>query len=75
MSFLDEYLPVSNGKSRASSWSSHDSASSGLSYVTSPIHPVYSATKAGVHMFTDALRNQLKKSGGNIHVMELVPPP
>ncbi|MBN2981086.1 SDR family oxidoreductase [Cohnella algarum] len=48
--------------------------SSGLSYVTSPIHPVYSATKAGVHMFTDALRIQLKKSGKNIHVMELVPP-
>ncbi|MEV5026762.1 SDR family oxidoreductase [Paenibacillus sp. LPE1-1-1.1] len=48
--------------------------SSGLSYVTSPVHPVYSATKAGVHMFTDALRIQLKKSKKNIHVMELVPP-
>ncbi|MBD2846382.1 SDR family NAD(P)-dependent oxidoreductase [Paenibacillus sp. IB182496] len=48
--------------------------SSGLSYVTSPIHPVYSATKAGVHMYTDALRIQLKKAGTNIHVMELVPP-
>lgn len=48
--------------------------SSGLSYVTSPLHPIYSATKAGVHMFTDALRVQLKKSGANIHVMELVPP-
>ncbi|MBD1379827.1 SDR family oxidoreductase [Metabacillus arenae] len=48
--------------------------SSGLSYVTSPIQPVYSATKAGVHMFTDALRIQLKKSNKNIHVMELVPP-
>ncbi|WP_145331265.1 SDR family oxidoreductase [Paenibacillus xylanexedens] len=48
--------------------------SSGLSYVTSPLHPVYSATKAGVHMFTDALRVQLKKSGKSIHVMELVPP-
>ncbi|MBO9605044.1 MAG: SDR family NAD(P)-dependent oxidoreductase [Paenibacillaceae bacterium] len=48
--------------------------SSGLSYVSSPLHPVYSATKAGVHMFTDALRIQLKKSGTNIHVMELVPP-
>lgn len=48
--------------------------SSGLSYITSPIHPVYSATKAGVHMFTDALRIQLKKSGKKIHVMELVPP-
>ncbi|MDQ0167151.1 putative oxidoreductase [Bacillus horti] len=48
--------------------------SSGLSYVTSPLHPVYSATKAGVHMFSDALRIQLKKAGKNIHVMELVPP-
>ncbi|MDU4694521.1 MULTISPECIES: SDR family oxidoreductase [Paenibacillus] len=48
--------------------------SSGLSYVTSPIHPIYSATKAGVHMFTDALRIQLKKSGRTVHVMELVPP-
>ncbi|ANY67162.1 oxidoreductase [Paenibacillus sp. BIHB 4019] len=48
--------------------------SSGLSYVTSPLHPVYSATKAGVHMFTDALRIQLRKSKTNIHVMELVPP-
>lgn len=48
--------------------------SSGLSYVTSPLHPVYSATKAGVHMFTDALRIQLRKSKNNIHVMELVPP-
>lgn len=48
--------------------------SSGLSYITSPIHPVYSATKAGVHMFADALRIQLKKSKKNIHIMELVPP-
>ncbi|MFD1173030.1 SDR family oxidoreductase [Oceanobacillus picturae] len=48
--------------------------SSGLSYITSPTHPVYSATKAGVHMFTDALRIQLKKANINIHVMELVPP-
>ncbi|WP_168120793.1 SDR family NAD(P)-dependent oxidoreductase [Paenibacillus sp. HB172176] len=48
--------------------------SSGLSYVTSPLHPVYSATKAGVHMFTDALRIQLSNAGKNIHVMELVPP-
>lgn len=48
--------------------------SSGLSYVTSPLHPVYSATKAGVHMFTDALRIQLKKAKTNVHVMELVPP-
>lgn len=48
--------------------------SSGLSYVSSPLHPIYSATKAGVHMFTDALRIQLKKSKPKLHVMELVPP-
>jgi Short-chain dehydrogenase involved in D-alanine esterification of lipoteichoic acid and wall teichoic acid (D-alanine transfer protein) len=48
--------------------------SSGVSYITSPIEPVYSASKAGVHMFTDALRIQLKKSNKHIHVMELVPP-
>lgn len=48
--------------------------SSGLSYVTSPVHPVYSATKAGIHMYTDALRIQLNKSDKNIHVMELIPP-
>lgn len=48
--------------------------SSGLSYVSSPNHPVYSATKAGIRMFTDALRIQLRKSGKKIHVMELIPP-
>nr|WP_237446682.1 hypothetical protein [Shimazuella alba] len=45
-----------------------------LSYITSSIHPTYSATKAGVHMYTDAVRIQLNNSGANIHVMELVPP-
>ncbi|WP_020617405.1 SDR family oxidoreductase [Paenibacillus daejeonensis] len=47
---------------------------SGLSYVSSPLHPVYSATKAGVQMFTNALRVQLRKTNPAIHVMELVPP-
>lgn len=49
--------------------------SSGLANVSSAAHPVYSATKAGVHMFTDALREQLLFTNQDqVHVMELVPP-
>lgn len=49
--------------------------SSGLANLTTPVHPAYSASKAGVHMFTDALREQLRFAGhDNVHVMELVPP-
>lgn len=36
--------------------------------------PTYSATKAGVHMFSDALREQIRARGKKIHVMELCPP-
>jgi uncharacterized oxidoreductase len=46
--------------------------SSGLAFVPFPISPVYSATKAGVHFYTQALRIQLKNS--NIKVFELAPP-
>lgn len=48
--------------------------SSGLSYISSPIHPVYSGTKVAVHRYTDALRIQLNRTGKNIHVLEIVPP-
>jgi uncharacterized oxidoreductase len=37
-----------------------------------PISPIYSATKAGLHAFTQALRVQLTKT--NIKVFELAPP-
>lgn len=46
--------------------------SSGLAFVPFPISPVYSATKAGVHAFTQALRVQLKNT--KIRVFELAPP-
>lgn len=36
--------------------------------------PTYSATKAGVHMFSDALREQIRAKGRNIRVLELCPP-
>lgn len=46
--------------------------SSGLAFVPFPISPIYSATKAGLHAFTKALRVQLKNT--NIRVFELAPP-
>jgi uncharacterized oxidoreductase len=47
--------------------------SSGLGFVPAAPMPVYSATKAGIHAFTMALRHQLSKLG--IKVFEVVPPP
>ncbi len=46
--------------------------SSGLAFVPFPISPIYSATKAGIHAFTECLRVQLK--GSSIKVFELAPP-
>lgn len=48
--------------------------SSLLANITVANAPTYSATKAGVHMFSDALREQIRATGKNIHVMELCPP-
>ncbi len=46
--------------------------SSGLGFVPAARMPVYSATKAGLHAFSMALRHQLKPLG--IKVFELIPP-
>ena len=46
--------------------------SSGLAFIPLPIAPIYSATKAGIHSFTQSLRIQLKNT--NIQVFELAPP-
>lgn len=46
--------------------------SSGLAFVPLPIAPIYCATKAGVHSFTQSLRVQLKDT--RISVFELAPP-
>jgi uncharacterized oxidoreductase len=46
--------------------------SSGLAFVPFPLSPVYSATKAGIHAYTQILRLQLKKT--NIKVFEVAPP-
>lgn len=46
--------------------------SSGLAFVPFPLSPVYSATKAGIHSYTQVLRLQLKNT--NVKVFELAPP-
>jgi uncharacterized oxidoreductase len=46
--------------------------SSGLAFVPLPIAPVYCATKAAIHSFTQSLRVQL--DGTSVTVVELAPP-
>lgn len=46
--------------------------SSGLAFVPLPMTPTYSATKAGLHSYTQSLRVQL--TGTGVQVIELVPP-
>jgi uncharacterized oxidoreductase len=43
-----------------------------LAFVPLPISPVYCATKAGLHSFTESLRVQLKNT--KVKVFELAPP-
>ena len=46
--------------------------SSGLAFIPLTMAPIYSATKAGIHAWTQAIRLQLE--GTNIQVIELMPP-
>ncbi len=46
--------------------------SSGLAFVPLPTTPVYCATKAGLHSYTQSLRVQLKNT--SVRVFELAPP-
>jgi uncharacterized oxidoreductase len=46
--------------------------SSALAFVPLPSAPIYSATKAAVHAYTQSLRFQLEEAG--VEVIELLPP-
>src|SRR5438876_6741750 len=46
--------------------------SSGLAFVPLPAAPIYCATKAAVHSYTQSLRFQLEETG--VEVIELMPP-
>jgi uncharacterized oxidoreductase len=46
--------------------------SSGLAFIPFPLSPVYCATKAAIHSFTQSLRVQLDGTG--VSVIELAPP-
>lgn len=46
--------------------------SSGLAFVPLPPAPIYCATKAAIHSYTQSLRFQLEKTG--VEVIELMPP-
>lgn len=46
--------------------------SSGLAFIPLPISPVYCATKAAIHSFSQSLRAQLRGTG--VTVVELAPP-
>lgn len=65
---VKQFLP----QLRAQANSAIVNVSSGLAFTPFPISPVYGATKAGLHSFTQAVRVQLKNT--NIEVFELAPP-
>jgi uncharacterized oxidoreductase len=46
--------------------------SSGLAFIPMPISPVYCATKAAIHSFTQSMRVQLEGTG--VTVVEIAPP-
>ncbi|HEK86193.1 MAG TPA: SDR family NAD(P)-dependent oxidoreductase [Candidatus Aminicenantes bacterium] len=62
------FIPHLKGKKNAAIIN----VSSGLGFVPAARMPVYSATKAGLHAFSIALRHQLSRVG--IKVFEVVPP-
>src|SRR6201998_4203025 len=65
---VKQFLPHLKTKTEAAIMN----VSSGLAFVPLPISPVYCATKAGLHSFTESLRVQLKNT--RVKVFDLAPP-
>ena len=65
---IKQFLPHLKLKSNAAIVN----VTSGLAFVPLPVSPVYCATKAGLHSFTQSLRVQLKDT--SVKVFELAPP-
>ncbi len=65
---VQQFLPLLKSQER----SAIVNVSSGLAFVPLPISPIYCATKAGVHSYTQSLREQLKLT--SVKVFELAPP-
>ena len=63
-----QFLPLLQAQPRAAIVN----VSSGLAFTPFPLSPIYGATKAGVHSFTQSLRVQLKNTP--VSVFELAPP-
>lgn len=64
----DTFLPLLKGKKNAATVA----VTSGLAFVPLPISPIYCATKAALHSYTQSLREQLRNT--SIKVFELAPP-
>jgi uncharacterized oxidoreductase len=65
---IEKFLPFLKTKSSAAIVN----VTSGLAFVPLPTSPVYCATKAGLHSYTQSLRVQLKRT--TVKVFELAPP-
>jgi uncharacterized oxidoreductase len=68
MWMVQQFLPLLKSQESAAIVN----VSSGLAFVPFPISPIYCATKAGVHSYTQSLREQLKLTP--VKVFELAPP-
>ncbi len=65
---VQQFLPLLKAQEHAAIVN----VSSGLAFVPMPFKPIYCATKAAVHSYTQSLRVQLESSG--VNVFELAPP-
>jgi uncharacterized oxidoreductase len=65
---VQQFLPLLKGRNQALIVN----VSSGLAFVPMAISPIYSATKAALHSYSQSLRLQLR--GTNVAVVELAPP-